>query len=43
MFSGIVFGDEVEELVQFVEETDPSEIIERTLDKLRRGRRQLIY
>ena len=28
MFRGIVFRDEVEELVQFVEETDPSEIIE---------------
>ena len=37
MFSGIVFRDEVEELVQFVEGTDPSEIIERTLYKLRAG------
>ena len=37
MFKGIVFRDEVEDLVQFVEETDPSEIIERTLDKLRAG------
>ncbi len=37
MFRGIVFRDEVEEMVQFVEETDPSEIIERTLDKLRAG------
>ena len=37
MFRGIVFRDEVEDLVQFVEETDPSEIIERTLDKLRAG------
>ncbi len=37
MFKGIVFRDEVEELVRFVEETDPSEIIGRTLEKLRDG------
>ena len=37
MFRGIEFRDEVEELVQFVEDTDPSEIIARTLDKLRDG------
>ena len=37
MFRGITFRDEVEELVRFVEDTDPGEIIERTLDKLRSG------
>src|SRR5262249_28990888 len=31
------FSDAIEPLVQFIEETPPSEILDRTLDKLRGG------
>lgn len=33
----VTFSDDIEPLVQFVEETDPSEIVDRTLAKLRDG------
>jgi hypothetical protein len=33
----VQFADEIEPLVQFIEDTDPSEIVDRTLDKLRTG------
>ena len=37
MFKPVQFPEPVESLVKFVEETDPSEIIEATLEKLRGG------
>ena len=37
MFKAIEFPDEVERLVRFVEETEPSAMIEATLAKLRQG------
>ena len=33
----VQFADEIEPLVQFIEDTDPSEIVNRTLEKLRAG------
>jgi hypothetical protein len=37
MHRRVQFADEIEPLVQFIEETDPGEIIEQTLQKLRVG------
>ena len=37
MFKPVQFPEPVESMVRFVEETDPSEIIEATLEKLRGG------
>ena len=33
----VQFADEIEPLVQFIEETAPTEIVDRTLEKLRAG------
>ena len=33
----VQFADAIEPLVQFIENTPPSEIVDRTLDKLRAG------
>ena len=33
----VQFSDAIEPLVQFIEETPPGEIVDRTLDKLRAG------
>ena len=33
----VQFADEIEPLVQFIEDTDPSEIVHHTLAKLRAG------
>ena len=37
MFKSIEFRSEVEDLVRFVEETDPDDIVEKTIGKLRNG------
>ena len=37
MFQRLQFASEVETLVQFVEETEPEHIIEKTVSKLRDG------
>jgi hypothetical protein len=37
MYRCVQFADEIEPLVQFIENTAPSDIIEQTLEKLRRG------
>jgi hypothetical protein len=37
MYKRVQFADEIEPLVQFIEETAPSEIIDQTLTKLRAG------
>src|SRR5215510_7818925 len=37
MYRRVQFADEIEPLVQFIEETEPEDIIERTLEKLRAG------
>jgi hypothetical protein len=37
MYRRVQYADEIEPLVQFIEETPPSEIIEHTLGKLRAG------
>src|ERR671924_1902624 len=37
MYRRVQYAAEIEPLVQFIEETAPSEIIERTLEKLRAG------
>src|SRR3977135_3098426 len=38
MHTPVRFADDIEPLVQFIEETDPSRILEATLGKLREGR-----
>ena len=37
MYTRVQFADEIEPLVQFIEETSPSEILDHTLTKLRAG------
>jgi hypothetical protein len=37
MYKRVQFSDEIEPLVQFIEETSPSEIVDHTLTKLRAG------
>ncbi|MGH8059525.1 MAG: hypothetical protein ACREOH_20190, partial [Candidatus Entotheonellia bacterium] len=37
MYSRVRYADEIEPLVQFIEETDPSDILDATLAKLREG------
>src|SRR5213596_2786039 len=37
MYTRVQFADEIEPLVQFIEETAPSEILDHTLTKLRAG------
>jgi len=37
MHRPVQFADDIEPLVQFIEETDPSRILEATLGKLRDG------
>ena len=37
MLQRVQFADHIEPLVQFIEETPPSEIVDRTLEKLRAG------
>ena len=37
MYTRVQFADEIEPLVQFIEETSPSEILDHTLAKLRSG------
>src|SRR5262250_1018995 len=37
MLTRVQFADEIEPLVQFIEETPPSEIVDQTLVKLRAG------
>src|SRR5919109_1366902 len=37
MYTRVQFSDEIEPLVQFIEDTAPSEIVDRTLTKLRAG------
>ena len=37
MLQRVQFPDAIEPLVQFIEETPPGEILDRTLDKLRAG------
>ena len=37
MLTRVQFADEIEPLVQFIEETAPSEIVDQTLVKLRAG------
>src|SRR5437868_108126 len=37
MLNRVQYPDEIEPLVQFIEETSPDEIVDRTLEKLRAG------
>ena len=37
MHKRVQYPDQIESLVQFIEETDPSEIVDQTLAKLRAG------